>query len=197
MVSPKNEDEVRRVLAAAYRFAIPVTPRGAATGNYGQAMPLNGGVLLNLAEMNRVKSIALGRVVCEPGAILIDVDKALAASGQELRMFPSTRAHRLGRRLRRRRLRRRRLDHLGRLARFRQRHPAARADDGGKRRARSNSPAPICTRRCTPMAPTAIIVEVEMPLAPRYDWVDVILGFDDFETRVGLRRRARRRRTAS
>ena len=26
-----------------------------------------------------------------------------------------------------------------------------------------------------------VIVEVEMPLAPRYDWVDVILGFADFE----------------
>ena len=69
-----------------------MTPRGAATGNYGQAMPLTGGVLLNLVEMNRVKEIAPGRVVCEPGALLIDIDKALAATGQELRMFPSTRA---------------------------------------------------------------------------------------------------------
>ena len=57
MVSPKNEDEVRRVLSAAFRLGIPVTPRGGATGNYGQAMPLNGGVLLNLIEMNAVKSI--------------------------------------------------------------------------------------------------------------------------------------------
>ena len=54
MVSPQNEDEVRAVLAAAYRFGVPVTPRGSATGNYGQAMPLNGGVLMNLSEMNRV-----------------------------------------------------------------------------------------------------------------------------------------------
>jgi FAD/FMN-containing dehydrogenase len=39
-----------------------VTPRGTGTGNYGQAMPLSGGVLLNLAEMNKVKAIAPGRV---------------------------------------------------------------------------------------------------------------------------------------
>src|ERR1700742_5160885 len=75
VVSPTSEAEVRAVLAAAYKLGIPVTPRGAGTGNYGQAMPLTGGVLLNLAEMNRVLSIHPGRVVCEPGAILADVDK--------------------------------------------------------------------------------------------------------------------------
>ena len=35
-----------------HSLAFPVTPRGGGTGNYGQAMPLTGGVLLNLAEMN-------------------------------------------------------------------------------------------------------------------------------------------------
>ena len=91
VVTPTSEAEVRAVLAAAYQLEIPVTPRGAGTGNYGQAMPLMGGVLLNLAEMNKVKSIERGRVVCEPGALIIDVDKAAEASGQELRMYPSTR----------------------------------------------------------------------------------------------------------
>ena len=91
VVSPTSEAEVRVVLAAAYKLGIPVTPRGAGTGNYGQAMPLMGGVLLNLAEMNKIRSIERGRVICEPGALLIDVDKACEASGQELRMFPSTR----------------------------------------------------------------------------------------------------------
>ena len=45
VVSPTSEAEVRAVLAAAYQLEIPVTPRGAGTGNYGQAMPLTGGVL--------------------------------------------------------------------------------------------------------------------------------------------------------
>jgi FAD/FMN-containing dehydrogenase len=91
VLSPSNDAEVRAVLAAAYRLGIPVTPRGAGTGNYGQAMPLVGGVLLNLAEMNRVNSIERGRAGCEPGALLINIDKAAEPSGQELRMFPSTR----------------------------------------------------------------------------------------------------------
>jgi FAD/FMN-containing dehydrogenase len=180
MVTPQNEDEVRAVLAAAYRFAIPVTPRGAATGNYGQAMPLNGGVLLNLAEMKRVKHIALGRVVCEPGALLIDVDRALEASGQELRMFPSTRA-------------------TASVAGF-----VAGGSGGvgsiswgGLRDFGNVIRLRVLTMEESPRAleltgadlhkavhaygTNGIITEVEMPLAPRYDWVDVILGFADFE----------------
>src|SRR5271156_5291690 len=82
VVSPTSEAEVAEVLAAAHELAIPVTPRGSGTGNYGQAMPLTGGVLLNLADMNKIVSIQRGRVVCEPGAVLIDVDRATAASGQ-------------------------------------------------------------------------------------------------------------------
>ena len=52
IVTPKNEAELIRVLAACHRHGVPVTPRGSGTGNYGQAMPLSGGVVLNLAEMN-------------------------------------------------------------------------------------------------------------------------------------------------
>src|SRR6201994_1782409 len=77
VVTPRTQDEVKTILAAAFKTGIPVTPRGAGTGNYGQAMPLSGGVILNLAEMNQIKSISHGRVVAEPGAILIDIDKAL------------------------------------------------------------------------------------------------------------------------
>ena len=91
IVTPKTEAELIRVLAACHRHGVPVTPRGSGTGNYGQAMPLSGGVVLNLAEMNEIKSIAPGRVVTGPGAILADIDKATRAhSGQELRLSPST-----------------------------------------------------------------------------------------------------------
>ena len=181
VVTPTNEAEVRAVLAAAYRLGIPVTPRGAGTGNYGQAMPLMGGVLLNLAEMNKVKSIERGRVVCEPGAMLIDVDKAAEPSGQELRMFPSTRGTASiggfvaggsggvgsitwgGLRDFGNVLRLRSHDDGGRAARARahRRGPA----QGGARlwHQRRSSPKSRCRSRA------------------RYDWVDVIVGFDSFD----------------
>jgi FAD/FMN-containing dehydrogenase len=91
VVSPKSEEEVIRVLRAAFAHAVPVTPRGAGTGNYGQAMPLSGGVVLSLAEMNRVRAIRPGVVVAEAGAIMEKLDEEVkAAGGQELRLHPST-----------------------------------------------------------------------------------------------------------
>jgi len=90
IVSPRNEAEVIRVLAGCHRLGIAVTPRGTGTGNYGQAMPLCGGVVLSLAELNEVRSISPGRVVSDPGAILAELDRATRAhSGQELRIHPS------------------------------------------------------------------------------------------------------------
>src|SRR5687768_4494010 len=90
VATPANEDEVVRVLAACYRHGVPVTPRGSGTGNYGQAMPLAGGVVLNLAEMNALKSVARGRAVAEAGAILAEIDREARQGGQEIRLHPST-----------------------------------------------------------------------------------------------------------
>ncbi len=90
VVTPVSEDEVRTILAAAYSLKIPVTPRGTGTGNYGQAMPLAGGIVLNMAAMDKVTSIAPGRVVSEPGAVMAAIDEQTRRGGQELRMHPST-----------------------------------------------------------------------------------------------------------
>lgn len=49
-VMPGSEDDVVRTIAACYERDIPVTVRGAGTGNYGQAMPLRGGVVLRAAQ---------------------------------------------------------------------------------------------------------------------------------------------------
>ncbi len=89
VVSPKSEEEVIRVLKVAYAHGVPVTPRGAGTGNYGQAMPLSGGIVLNLIDMNKVKEIHPGRVVAEPGIVIAELDRQTKAhSGQELRFHP-------------------------------------------------------------------------------------------------------------
>ena len=66
VVSPTNEAEVATVLKAAHTLKIPVTPRGAGTGNYGQAMPLTGGVLLSLIDMNRILTIGAAASSASP-----------------------------------------------------------------------------------------------------------------------------------
>ena len=180
VVTPKSEAEVATVLGAAYALGVPVTPRGGGTGNYGQAMPLSGGVLLSLVEMNKVLSIHAGRVVCEPGAILREIDRETAASGQELRMFPSTRA-------------------TATVAGF-----VAGGSGGvgsiawgGLRDFGNVLRLRLLTMEAEPRVleltgadlhkavhaygTNGVITEVEMPLAATYDWVEAIVGFDSFD----------------
>ena len=42
VVQPVSAEQVQRVLAYCYEKEIPVTARGSGTGNYGQAVPLQG-----------------------------------------------------------------------------------------------------------------------------------------------------------
>ena len=48
LVRPKDEAEVIEILKVCYAHDVPVTTRGAGTGNYGQAMPMRGGCVLHL-----------------------------------------------------------------------------------------------------------------------------------------------------
>lgn len=91
VVAPKTEAEVIEVLRVCYAHDVPVTTRGTGTGNYGQAIPLAGGCVLHLHNLNKVRSVHPGRVIVEPGCILKDLDAAcIAHSGQEIRMYSST-----------------------------------------------------------------------------------------------------------
>jgi FAD/FMN-containing dehydrogenase len=67
-----------------------VVPRGAGTGNYGQCVPLYGGVVLDLARLDRIHSIENGVARVEPGARLGSIENAARAAGWELRCMPST-----------------------------------------------------------------------------------------------------------
>ncbi|MGD0368928.1 MAG: FAD-binding oxidoreductase, partial [Acidobacteriaceae bacterium] len=71
VAQPVSADEVRAVLRYCYRHDVPVTARGAGTGNYGQAIPLCGGVVLDLSRMEGIEQITPdGVAVCEPGVRL-------------------------------------------------------------------------------------------------------------------------------
>ena len=88
---PRDEVEVIAVMRECYARNIPLTPRGAGTGNYGQAMPLRGGVVLDLSRLDQVLWCKPGRARIQAGAKLIDIDRhTRAAAGGELRFHPST-----------------------------------------------------------------------------------------------------------
>ena len=90
LVLPKTEEEIITVATAIARRRIPLTIRGGGTGNYGQCVPTEGGVILEITKLNKVLKISDGRVICEAGARIEQVEKAVTDSGQMLSMFPST-----------------------------------------------------------------------------------------------------------
>ena len=90
VIRPTCEAEVIRVAAACVERRIPVTVRGAGTGNYGQCVPLAGGVILDLSRMNAIRWVKPGRACVEPGAKLAAIDRETQKTGWELRMAPST-----------------------------------------------------------------------------------------------------------
>jgi FAD/FMN-containing dehydrogenase len=179
VVGPRNEAEVVRVLAACHKLGVPVTPRGAGTGNYGQAMPLAGGVVLSLADMNRVIDVTPGRVRAEAGTILAAVDRETRKSGREIRLHPSTyNTASIG----------------GFIAGGS--GGVGSINWGGLRDLGNVLRLRIVTMEASPRileltgwdlhkvmhayGTNGIITELDMPLDAAYDWVDVIAGFDDW-----------------
>jgi FAD/FMN-containing dehydrogenase len=95
---PRNKDEVIRIAAACARHRVPLTVRGGGTGNYGQAVPLAGGVVVDMAGLDRTVRVRPGAGRFEAGARLLEIDRSLrdlarAEGGGrwELRFHPSTR----------------------------------------------------------------------------------------------------------
>ena len=90
VVVPATVEQVQAVAAACARQGVPLTVRGAGTGNYGQAVPLLGGVLLETTRLQRIRVVSSNVVTAEAGCRLWPIDQALAHHGAELRMVPST-----------------------------------------------------------------------------------------------------------
>ncbi len=91
IVQPVSTAEICAVLRYCYRNEVPVTTRGAGTGNYGQAVPLQGGIVLDLQYMDAIEGIdGQGIAVCEPGVKLGALENYARERGWELRCYPST-----------------------------------------------------------------------------------------------------------
>jgi FAD/FMN-containing dehydrogenase len=89
---PTTVPQVMAVSAACARHNVPLTCRGAGTGNYGQCVPLCGGLVLDLSGLNRLRQLdpGSGVIVVEPGALMGDLERELAPAGRALRLVPST-----------------------------------------------------------------------------------------------------------
>jgi len=76
-------EQIARVLAAASEHRVPVVPRGAGSGQSGGSLPVDGGLVLNLAGMDRILKIdpADQVAVVQPGVITADLQRAAEARG--------------------------------------------------------------------------------------------------------------------
>lgn len=90
VASPASADEIAATLAAAVRHGVPVTTRGKGTGNYGQGIPLHGGLVLDTSRARAVVEVGDGWITAEAGATMVALEQAAAAAGQQLWMYPST-----------------------------------------------------------------------------------------------------------
>ena len=88
VVRPQTEDQIRAVVAACARESVPITLRGSGTGNYGQCVPLHGGVVIDLSAYNQLLWSRPGVGRAQAGIRMLDMDRQ--TPGWELRCVPST-----------------------------------------------------------------------------------------------------------
>ena len=180
-VFPTNEAEVLQVAKVCVEHKIPLTVRGAGTGNYGQCIPLQGGIILDTSKLNQIISLEPGIARVQPGVKMAAFDKQARKIGWELRMAPSTyRTASIGGFI------------GGGSVGMGSINYGQISDRGNLRRVRlvtlEEQPQVIeligdeVKNVLHAYGTTGIITELEIPLAPAYPWQEAIAVFDDFMT---------------
>ncbi len=93
---PRDSAGIAAAVGAAHRHRVPVTVRGQGTGNYGQAIPLYGGLVIDTSRANRIIGVGDGEITAEAGASFVMMEKAARRTGQELAILPSTAGSTIG-----------------------------------------------------------------------------------------------------
>ncbi|MBF2080261.1 MAG: FAD-binding oxidoreductase [Synechococcales cyanobacterium T60_A2020_003] len=179
VVRPVSEAQVLQVAKVCVQHRIPLTVRGAGTGNYGQCIPLEGGIVVDLSHMQAIRWIKPGLACVEPGVKLSALDKQAHPLGWELRMAPSTyRTATIG-------------GFIGGGS------GGVGSITYGQLRDRGNLHAVrVVTMQDEPQVlelrgdavqqvnhaygTNGIMTELEIPLAPAYPWAEIIVTFSDF-----------------
>ena len=83
LVFPVSTQEVSDVLRFAWKYRIPVTPRGAGTNLVGSTVPLYRGIILDLSRMNRILEVdeESFHATVEPGVVLKDFQAHVESLG--------------------------------------------------------------------------------------------------------------------
>lgn len=91
VLRPSTKDSLVSAMSIIFKNNLELTIRGGGTGNYGQCVPLNGGVLIDMSRFTGVLEISDKQIKVKSGTKIIDVDNYCQEhKNKELRMFPST-----------------------------------------------------------------------------------------------------------
>jgi FAD/FMN-containing dehydrogenase len=90
IVQPASIDDLANVVRYAYEHQIPITTRGSGTGNYGQGMPMQGGIVLSTQGLKEILDLNTTYVSAQAGVRLGTLERKARELGAELRMYPST-----------------------------------------------------------------------------------------------------------
>ncbi len=78
VIKPINKEQVLEIVKFAYRYNVPLTPRGAGTGLTGGSVPVKGGLVISFEKMADVKIDPENLIAeVEPGVINGDLKKKL------------------------------------------------------------------------------------------------------------------------
>ena len=94
VVAPRTTKSVSALLRFAHRYDIPVTPRGGGYGYVGGCVPIQGGIVLSLARMNRIREIHAADFVAvvQAGVITARLQEAVEKKGLYYPPDPASRA---------------------------------------------------------------------------------------------------------
>ena len=91
-VLPRSMEQVSKIVSLCSKHKVPFIARGAGTSLSGGTIPIEGGVIIELALMNRILEVDLenGLVLVESGAVNLSVSEAVASSGYFYAPDPSS-----------------------------------------------------------------------------------------------------------
>ena len=83
VIQPKSTEEVSEIMKIANENLIPIVPRGAGTGLCGSAVPIKGGIVLDMSKMNKVIDVSVGDlwVDVQAGCVYNALNAELAKHG--------------------------------------------------------------------------------------------------------------------
>ena len=77
IVRPKTIEQVQKIMRYANTNKIPIIPRGAGSGTSGHTVPIDGGIILDMKQMNKILEIRPEDMLVkvEPGVVDDDLNR--------------------------------------------------------------------------------------------------------------------------